>query len=96
MSRLSLIHYRVICSLLILLCMPACSTEPQSHPLNTGSIPTNAKVLNKCSPAGEMACSAWSLLSGDAAAERRPACSAYIESNGRRVEMCGSLPASQP
>lgn len=96
MSWLSLNSYLLIASLLLLLCVPACSTEPQSHPLNTGSIPTDAKVLDKCSPGGEMACSAWSLFSGDAAAERRPACSAYVESSGRRVEMCGSLPASQP
>jgi hypothetical protein len=70
--------------------------EPQSHPLNTGTIPADAKVLNECSPKGEMACRAWSLLSGDAANERRSACVAYIESSGRRVEMCGSLPASLP
>jgi hypothetical protein len=83
-------------ALLLSLGVPGCSAEPQSHPLNTGSIPADARVLSKCSPTGEMACSAWSLLHGDAAAERRPACAAYIDRNGHRVEMCGSLPASLP
>jgi hypothetical protein len=83
---------------LALLCFAAaaCSTESSSHPLNTGTIPADAKVLDNCSLAGQMACGAWSLLQGDAGHERRGACAAYIDSNGHRVEMCGSLPASLP
>jgi hypothetical protein len=96
MRRFGLNNYRVVFSLVLSLGVIACSTEPQSHPLNTGTIPTDAKVLNKCSLTGEMACSAWSLLQGDAAAERRPSCAAYIGRDGHRVEMCGSLPASLP
>jgi hypothetical protein len=73
-----------------------CAMEPQSHPLNTGPIPPNARVLDSCSTAGQLACGGWSVLSGAQAEERRSACVAYIEPSGRRVEMCGSLPASQP
>jgi len=78
------------------LTVPACSSQPQTHPLNTAPIPANAKYLEECSLAGKMACGAWSTLTGDAAAERRPACVAYRDSNYTLVETCGSLPASQP
>jgi len=88
--------YRLGLSLLCLIVATGCSTEPQSHPLNTAPVPATARVVEKCSLKGEMACSFWSLFSGDAAAERQSACSAYIESNGTRVEACGSVPASQP
>ncbi len=73
-----------------------CAAEPLSHPLNTAAVPANAKVLEKCSAKGEMACSLWSFFSRDAGSERHSACSAYIDADGTRVEACGALPASQP
>jgi hypothetical protein len=45
---------------------------------------------------GTLMCSAVSALSGESGAERRSACFAYVETSGRRVEQCGSLPAAQP
>jgi hypothetical protein len=41
-------------------------------------------------------CDIVSFLSNEAAVERRSACIAYIETSGRHVERCGSIPASQP
>lgn len=96
MASSGFVYCRAGLWLLVLLAAPACSTEPQSHPLNTTPVPKTAKVLDNCSLAGQMACSVRSLFSGDAGAERRSACSAFIESDGRRVETCGSIPASQP
>jgi hypothetical protein len=40
-------------------------------------------------------CQAVSAVSGDKAVERGPACIAYIDTSGRKVEQCGSLPATQ-
>jgi hypothetical protein len=65
--------------------------KTKGHPLNTGPVPRTAKALDSCSTLGKMACSVWSLFSGDAATKRRSACSAFIESNGTRIESCGSL-----
>ena len=45
---------------------------------------------------GVMACRAMSMLSGDAAAERRSTCTAYRTANGTRVETCGSVDARVP
>ena len=45
---------------------------------------------------GVMACSAMSMLSGDAAVERRSTCTAYRTANGTRVETCGSVEARMP
>jgi hypothetical protein len=90
---------RVISLLFVLasiLVPPACSPQPQTHPLNTAPIPNNARVLEQCSTLGALMCGAVSALSNEYAVERRSACIAYIESSGRRVEQCGSLPASQP
>ena len=90
---------RVMFSLLVLLSIllpPACSPQPQTHPLNTAPVPNNARISEQCSTLGALMCSAVSALSGEYAVERRSACIAYIESNGRRVEQCGSLPASHP
>jgi hypothetical protein len=70
--------------------------EPQTHPLNTAPIPADARHLEQCSTLGSMLCGAVSTFSGEAAVERRSACIAYVESSGKRVEQCGSLPASQP
>ncbi|HWP23593.1 MAG TPA: hypothetical protein VNM15_05350 [Candidatus Binatia bacterium] len=52
-------------------------------------------MVEECSSLGQFLCGAVSTLSGDAAAERRSICTAYIESGGRRVERCGSIPVSQ-
>lgn len=82
--------------LLSILLPPACSPQPQTHPLNTAPIPNNARILEQCSTLGALMCGAVSALSNESTVERRSACFAYIESSGRRVEQCGSLPASQP
>jgi hypothetical protein len=79
-----------------LLFLTSCSMEPQTHPLNTAPIPPNVRYLEQCSTLGSMLCGAVSTFSGEAAVERRSACIAYLESSGKRVEQCGSLPASQP
>ena len=69
----------------------------QTHPLDTAPIPANVRILEEpCSPLGAMMCGAVSILSGETAVERRSACIAYVEPNGKRVEQCGSLPLSQP
>jgi hypothetical protein len=90
---------RVTFFLLVLLSVlvpPACSPQPQTHPVNTAPIPNNARVVEQCSMLGNLMCGAVSALSSESAVERRSACFAYIESSGRRVEQCGSLPAAQP
>ena len=75
----------------------ACSPQPQTHPLDTAPIPANARILEEpCSPLGAMMCGTVSILSGETAVERRSACIIYVEPSGRRVEQCGSLPASHP
>ena len=75
----------------------ACSPQSQTHPLDTAPIPANARILEEpCSPLGAMMCGAVSILSGETAVERRSACIIYVEPSGRRVEQCGSLPASHP
>jgi len=73
----------------------ACSPQPQTHPVDTAPIPANVRIVEQCSTLGNMLCGAVSILSGETAVERRPACMAYVEASGRRVEQCGSLPASQ-
>ena len=45
---------------------------------------------------GIMACRAMSMVSGDAAAERRSTCSVYKSADGSRVEKCGSVEARVP
>jgi len=82
----------------LLLILPACSSsQPTSHPLNTGRVPQDAQVFDQCSLKGQMACSVMSGLSGDTAAERRSASIAYRDkSSWKLVESCGSLPASHP
>jgi hypothetical protein len=80
----------------ILLFLTSCSMEPQTHPLNIAPVPDNVRHLEQCSTLGSMVCGAVSTFSGETAVERRSACIAYVESSGRRVEQCGSLPASQP
>jgi hypothetical protein len=80
----------------VLLFLTSCSMDPQTHPLNTAPIPENVRHLEQCSALGSMLCGVMSTFSGEAAVERRSACIAYVESSGRRVEQCGSLPASHP
>ena len=85
-------------SLIILLLgfLLGCSTQPQTHPLDTKAVPRDAEFLAECSIKGVMACKIMSALSGDYGAEKRSACIAYRDSNWRLVEQCGSLPARQP
>lgn len=45
---------------------------------------------------GVMACRAMSMLSSDAALERRSTCTAYRNADGTRVERCGSVEARVP
>lgn len=73
----------------------ACSSNPRSHPVATAPIPANVRISEECSTLGKLMCGAVSMLSGDGGVERRPACIAYTEPSGRRVEQCGSLSASQ-
>ena len=81
---------------LLLALLPSCSTQPESHPLDTAPIPPDAKFLTECSTKGILACRVMSALSGDYGAERRSSCIAYRDSNFKLVEQCGSLPATQP
>jgi hypothetical protein len=83
-------------AILLLGMQPACSTQPQTHPRDTARIPRDAQFLTECSIKGAMACSLTSALSGDYGAEKRPACIAYRDRNGKLVEQCGSLPATDP
>ncbi len=74
----------------------ACSPQPQTHPVDTAPIPSNARISEEpCSPRGAMMCGAVSILSGETAVERRSACIAYVEPSERRVEQCGALPTSR-
>ena len=102
MSRTRLIsrhrNFLISSSLVLLLLglLPGCSTQPQTHPLDTRRIPRDAQFLSECSIKGIMACNLMSGLSGDYGAERRSACIAYRDSNFKLVEQCGSLPATEP
>ena len=73
----------------------ACSPQPQTLPVDTAPIPAKVRIVEQCSTLGNMLCGAVSMLSGETAVEHRSACMAYVETSGRRVEQCGSLPASQ-
>ena len=72
-----------------------CSAAPTSDPYDTQPIPEGAKFQVKCTFVGEISCRMMSLLSSDADYERRPACIAFVEPNGTKVEQCGSVPGSQ-
>jgi len=87
---------KVFLTLVAVVFPAACLPQPQSHPVDTAPIPANARIVEQCSMLGNMLCGAVSMLSGETAVERRSACIAYVESSGRRVEQCGSVPASQP
>jgi hypothetical protein len=76
--------------------LAGCLPDPQTHPLKTAPIPDKVQFLEECSMRGTIMCSLVSFLSKETAVERRSACVAYIEPSGRRVEQCGSIPASQP
>lgn len=76
--------------------LSACSTQPQKQPAVTGAVPLGVQHSEECSILGAMACSAMSMLSGDAAVERRSTCTAYRTANGTRVETCGSVEARVP
>jgi hypothetical protein len=86
----------ILSTLALSILLNSCSVDPQTRPHDTAPIPTNVHHLEACSTLGESLCSVMSTLSGEYAVERRSACIAYIENSGRRVEQCGSLPASQP
>jgi hypothetical protein len=88
---------KVFLTLVSIVFPAACSPQPQTHPLYTAPIPADAHILEEpCSRLGAMLCGAVSTLSGETAIERRSACIAYVEPNGKRVEQCGSLLLSQP
>lgn len=87
---------KVILTLVAVAFPAACSPQPQTQPVDTVPIPANARIVEECSMLANMLCGAVSMLSGETAVERRSACIAYVESSGRRVEQCGSVPASQP
>ena len=102
MARASVIHLQkkfLISSCLVILLLgllPGCSTQPQTHPLDTRPVPRDAQFLSECSIKGAMACKLMSTLSGDYGAERRSGCIAYRDSNFKLVEQCGSVPAAEP
>lgn len=74
----------------------SCSAAPTSDPRDTQPIPDGARFVERCSFMGDFACWLTSALSADAERERRPACIAFVEPNGTKVEQCGSRPGSQP
>lgn len=88
-------NLKIFLTLLTIVFPGACSPQPQTHPVNTAPIPSNVRIVEQCSTLGNVLCGAVSMFSGDAAVEGRSACIAYIESSGRRVEQCGTIPASQ-
>jgi hypothetical protein len=87
--------YQTVVVLVATLLSVACSPGPQVHPTETAPIPANVRISEECSAVGKLMCGAVSMLSGDSAVERRSACFAYTEQSGRRVEQCGSVPASR-
>ena len=76
--------------------LSACSNQPQNQPAGTGTVALGGQHSEACSILGVMACSAMSMLSGDAAVGRRSTCSAYRSADGTRVETCGSIEARVP
>ena len=69
------------------------TAEPSAR---DGAVPQDAQFLAECSIKGVMGCKLMSALSGDYGAEKRGACIAYRNRNGKLVEQCGSLPATHP
>lgn len=82
--------------LVLSLAISACSTQPQKAPAVSGAGSAGAAHLEECSMLGVLACRTMSMLSGDAAAERRSTCAAYKNPDGSRVEKCGSVEARVP
>jgi hypothetical protein len=82
--------------LAISLLTASCSAAPTRDPYDTQPIPDGARFEGKCTFLGEIGCSLTSLFSGDAGYERRPACIAFIEPNGTKVEQCGSVSGNKP
>lgn len=79
--------FRFLFPRLTLLLLFACSPQPQTQP--TGPLPVSARVVEQCSVIGTLLCGAVSMAS-----ESHSTCTAYVESSGRRVEQCGSIPAA--
>ncbi len=75
--------------------LSACSTQTQNQPV-TAAAPAGVQYLESCSTLGVIACGAVSMLSGDAAVERRSTCVAYRTANNTLVETCGSVQAREP
>lgn len=71
--------------------LAACSTNPQSGPVATAPVPVSSQHSEQCSMFGVLACTAMSMISGDATANRQATCSAYRTAQGTRVETCGSV-----
>ena len=86
--------FKVFFTLVSVVFAAACSPKPQTHPVDTAPAPANVRMVEQCSTLGNMLCGAVSLLSGETAVERRSACMAYVETSGKRVEQCGSLPGA--
>jgi hypothetical protein len=78
------------------LALSACSSQTQNQQAVSAAVPTGVQPSEECSMLGIMACRAMSMLSGDAAVERRATCTAYRTTSGTRVETCGSVKATVP
>lgn len=89
--RTSLSH-----AVVVALALSACSSQSQNQTAVAGAVPLAVQHSEECSMLGIMACNAMSMLSGDAAAERRSTCTAYRTANGTRVETCGSVATRVP
>jgi hypothetical protein len=71
--------------------LSACSTSPQSGPIAAAPVAASSRQSEQCSMFGVLACTAMSMISGDAIANRQATCSAYRTAQGTRVESCGSV-----
>jgi hypothetical protein len=83
-------------AVVVALALSACSSQSHNQPAISAAVPTAVQHSEECSMLGIMACSAMSMLSGDAATERRSTCTAYRNASGTRVETCGSVEAKVP
>jgi hypothetical protein len=83
-------------AVVVALALSACSSQSHNQPAISAAIPTGVQHSEECSMLGIMACNAMSMLSGDAATERRSICTAYRNASGTRVETCGSVEAKVP
>jgi hypothetical protein len=66
----------------------ACSTPPQGAPGGAPALQNIQYAEQQCSTVGVIACRTVALLSSDSV----PTCSVSIARDGRRTEICGSVP----